>query len=199
MQISPGRELSIDLQMKVAGLAENVTVVGDTPVVDVKSSATETTISQSLLCERTDHPHSDQRDQLRAWREQQLGVRRRRRFGQLAAHRRRRYPRSGGGNRLDVLQLQHGRGVPVPGPRARPRSTAATPARSSTRSPSRAATASRVCSTTWARARGSAAITSPTRSRRRTRAWPIRPPRKSTRTSPRSSAARSSRTSCSSS
>ncbi len=35
--------------MKVAGLAENVTVVGDTPVVDVKSSATETTISQSLL------------------------------------------------------------------------------------------------------------------------------------------------------
>ena len=49
LQISPGRELTIDLQMKVGGLAENVTVVGDTPVVDVKSSATETTISQSLL------------------------------------------------------------------------------------------------------------------------------------------------------
>jgi hypothetical protein len=47
--ISPNRELTIDLQMKVAGLAENVTVVGDSPVVDVKSSATETTISQSLL------------------------------------------------------------------------------------------------------------------------------------------------------
>jgi Carboxypeptidase regulatory-like domain len=49
LQISPGRELAIDLQMKVAGLAENVTVIGDTPVVDVKSSATETTISQALL------------------------------------------------------------------------------------------------------------------------------------------------------
>src|SRR6478752_3897464 len=31
LQISPGRELTIDLQMKVGGLAENVTVVGDTP------------------------------------------------------------------------------------------------------------------------------------------------------------------------
>ena len=35
--------------MKVGGVAENVTVTGDSPVVDVKSSATETTISQSLL------------------------------------------------------------------------------------------------------------------------------------------------------
>jgi hypothetical protein len=49
IQISPGRELTIDLQMKVGGVAENVTVTGESPVVDVKSSATETGISQSLL------------------------------------------------------------------------------------------------------------------------------------------------------
>lgn len=47
--ISPGRELAIDLSMKVGGVAENVTVTGESPVVDVKSSATETTLSQSLL------------------------------------------------------------------------------------------------------------------------------------------------------
>jgi hypothetical protein len=49
IQISPGRELTIDLSLKVGGLSENVTVTGESPVVDVKSSATETTISQSLL------------------------------------------------------------------------------------------------------------------------------------------------------
>lgn len=49
IQISPGRVLTIDLLLKVGGLAENVTVTGESPVVDVKSSATETTISQSLL------------------------------------------------------------------------------------------------------------------------------------------------------
>ena len=49
IQISPGRELAIDLQLKVGGLTESLTVVGESPVVDVKSSATETTISQSLL------------------------------------------------------------------------------------------------------------------------------------------------------
>src|SRR5207237_2575071 len=49
LQISPGRELTIDLSLKVGGLSENVTVTGESPVVDVKSSATENTISQSLL------------------------------------------------------------------------------------------------------------------------------------------------------
>ncbi|HET7617422.1 MAG TPA: TonB-dependent receptor [Vicinamibacterales bacterium] len=49
LQISPGRELTIDLQLKIGGLTETVTVSGESPVVDVKSSATETTISQSLL------------------------------------------------------------------------------------------------------------------------------------------------------
>jgi carboxypeptidase family protein len=49
LQISPNRELTIDLQMKVGGITENVTVSGDSPVVDVKSSSTENTISQSLL------------------------------------------------------------------------------------------------------------------------------------------------------
>jgi hypothetical protein len=49
IQISPGRELNIDLTMKVQSLAESITVTGQAPVVDVKSSATENTISQSLL------------------------------------------------------------------------------------------------------------------------------------------------------
>jgi hypothetical protein len=49
IQISPGRELNIDLQMKLGGLSENIVVTGEPPVVDVKSSATENTISQSLL------------------------------------------------------------------------------------------------------------------------------------------------------
>ena len=47
--ISPGRELALDMMMKVGGVSENVIVTGESPVVDVKSSATETTISQSLL------------------------------------------------------------------------------------------------------------------------------------------------------
>ena len=47
--ISSGRQIAIDLMLRVAGVAENVTVVGDSPVVDVKSSATETTLSQDLL------------------------------------------------------------------------------------------------------------------------------------------------------
>ncbi|HEX9365220.1 MAG TPA: carboxypeptidase regulatory-like domain-containing protein [Vicinamibacterales bacterium] len=47
--ISPGRELAIDLTLKVKGVEANITVTGESPVVDVKSSATETTISQSLL------------------------------------------------------------------------------------------------------------------------------------------------------
>ena len=49
IQISPGNELSIDLTMKVSALQESITVTGEAPVVDVKSSATQNTISQSLL------------------------------------------------------------------------------------------------------------------------------------------------------
>jgi hypothetical protein len=49
IQISPGNELNIDLTMKVSSLQESITVTGEAPVVDVKSSATQNTISQSLL------------------------------------------------------------------------------------------------------------------------------------------------------
>jgi hypothetical protein len=49
VQIAPSSELVIDLLMKVGGVAESVTVTGETPVVDVKSSSTGNTISQSLL------------------------------------------------------------------------------------------------------------------------------------------------------
>ena len=87
IQISPGRELTIDLQMKVGGLAENVTVTGESPVVDVKSSATETGISQSLLFSApiSRLNAATQAAQLSARRQQRLGVRRGRRFGQCAA------------------------------------------------------------------------------------------------------------------
>ncbi len=49
IQISPGNELNIDLTMKVQSMSESITVTGEAPVVDVKSSATQNTISQSLL------------------------------------------------------------------------------------------------------------------------------------------------------
>jgi hypothetical protein len=47
--ISAGRTLDIDLVLKVGGLAEAVTVTGESPVVDVRSSATDTSLSQDLL------------------------------------------------------------------------------------------------------------------------------------------------------
>jgi carboxypeptidase family protein len=47
--ITAGRNLEIDLSLQVGGLAENLTVVGESPVVDTKSSATENVISQELL------------------------------------------------------------------------------------------------------------------------------------------------------
>jgi Carboxypeptidase regulatory-like domain/TonB dependent receptor len=47
--ISPGQQLSTDLTLKVGSFSDNITVTGESPLVDVKSSATETTISQSLL------------------------------------------------------------------------------------------------------------------------------------------------------
>jgi hypothetical protein len=49
IQISPGKELAQDLTLAVGSFSDNITVTGESPVVDVKSSATETTISQSLL------------------------------------------------------------------------------------------------------------------------------------------------------
>ncbi len=47
--ITASRRLEIDLTMRIGGVAENLTVVGESPVVDTKSSGTETTISQDLL------------------------------------------------------------------------------------------------------------------------------------------------------
>ena len=150
LQISPGRELTIDLQMKVGGLAENITVVGDTPVVDVKSSATETTISQSLLFSA---PITRTAINVINYAP---GINSSSAYGGGA----------GSGNallidgvdtrdperrhRLDVLQLQHRRGVPVPGARRAGRIRRLSPARWSTPSPSPAATASPACSTSSA-------------------------------------------------
>ncbi len=49
VSINVSNQLTIDLTMKVGTLSESVTVVGESPVVDVKSSQTETSISQDLL------------------------------------------------------------------------------------------------------------------------------------------------------
>ena len=47
--LSASNQLTIDLTMRVGGLTESVTVQGASTVVDVKSSQTETNISQELL------------------------------------------------------------------------------------------------------------------------------------------------------
>jgi hypothetical protein len=49
VSVSVSRSVTIDLALKVAGLQESVTVLADSPVVDVKSSATDTKLSQDLL------------------------------------------------------------------------------------------------------------------------------------------------------
>jgi len=47
--ITAGRNLEIELALKVAARSETITVLAQSPIVDVKSSSTETTISQDLL------------------------------------------------------------------------------------------------------------------------------------------------------
>lgn len=47
--ITAGRNLEIDVTLRVGGVAETLTVVGESSVVDTKSSSTENTISQDLL------------------------------------------------------------------------------------------------------------------------------------------------------
>ena len=47
--VTVGSSLDIPLQLTVGGVSESVSVVASTPVVDVKNSSTETTLSQNLL------------------------------------------------------------------------------------------------------------------------------------------------------
>ena len=49
IKVSVGSTLNVDLIMKVGGISEAVSVVASAEVVDVKSSATQTNISQDLL------------------------------------------------------------------------------------------------------------------------------------------------------
>jgi hypothetical protein len=49
LEITPGKTLTMDLALTVAGRSENITVLGESPIVDVRSSATENTVSQTLL------------------------------------------------------------------------------------------------------------------------------------------------------
>ena len=115
--ISPGRELAIDLQMKVGrrrGEHHRRRRVAGGRRQEQRDRDDDLAVAP---LQRADHPHRDQRAQLRARHQQQLRLRRRRGLRQRAAHRRRRYARPERRHRLDVLQLQHGRGVPVPGAR----------------------------------------------------------------------------------
>ena len=121
------------------------------PVVDVKSSATRDDDLAVAALQRADHPHRDQRDQLRARREQQLGLRRRRR-------RRATRCSSTASTRAIRAAARRGPSTTTTWSRntssrawARRRNTAASPARWSTPSPSRAATGSAGCSTSSAR------------------------------------------------
>src|SRR5437667_2472125 len=47
--VTVGSALDVPLSMSVAGVAESVNVVASSPVVDVKSSSTQTEVSQDLL------------------------------------------------------------------------------------------------------------------------------------------------------
>jgi hypothetical protein len=49
INVTVGSSLNVDLTLHVGGLTESVSVVGETPVVDTKSSATQTEVSQDLL------------------------------------------------------------------------------------------------------------------------------------------------------
>ena len=80
-----------------------------------RAAPRETTISQDLLFSAPITPHGDQRAQLRARHQQQLGLRRRRRRRQRAAHRRRRHARPERRHGVDLLQLQHHRGIQFQG------------------------------------------------------------------------------------
>ena len=61
VSINVGNQITLDLTMKVGGLAENVTVVGDHAVVDVKSSADRDHDLAVAPVQRADHAHRDQR------------------------------------------------------------------------------------------------------------------------------------------
>ena len=49
VQISVGRTATVDFALKIGGMAESLEVVGEAPVVDTSSSATETGLSQDIL------------------------------------------------------------------------------------------------------------------------------------------------------
>ena len=49
IQVGLGKTAVVDFTMKMASLTETVNVVGGSPLVDVKSAATDTTVSQNML------------------------------------------------------------------------------------------------------------------------------------------------------
>ena len=49
INVGLGKTAVVDFSMKMAGLTETVNVIGGSPVVDVKSAATDTTVSQNML------------------------------------------------------------------------------------------------------------------------------------------------------
>lgn len=77
IDVTVGSSLNVDLTLHVGGLSESVNVVAETPVVDTKSSATQTEVSQDLL-----YNAPITRTAINVFgRQQQLGVRRRGELG----------------------------------------------------------------------------------------------------------------------
>ena len=120
--VTVGKEAVVDFALKVGGLTESLVVVGEAPVVDTTSSATNNQLSPGPALQHADPPgqHRHQPAELRPRHQRQRGLRRRRQLGQRPADRRRGHPRSFGRHGLDLLQLQHRGGGAVHGHR-RPR------------------------------------------------------------------------------
>ena len=171
------RRLSGMFTLKVGGKEESIEVLGESPVVDVTSSATNNNLSQDLLFNIPD-PLRERRDrpaQLRCPASTTAPPTAATPVRQRAADRRRGHARPVRRHGLDLLQLQHRPGSAGPGHRRTRRVRRLHGRRRSTPSPSRAATATRACSTSSTRTSSLAATTSATRSSGRTRRCRTRP------------------------
>ena len=107
--VTVGKEAVVDFALKVGGMSETLDVVGEAPVVDTTSSATNNAALAGPALQHAHPPgqHRDQPPELRPRHQRQRRLRRRRRLRQRPPHRRRGHPRSFGRHGLDLLQLQH--------------------------------------------------------------------------------------------
>ena len=100
--ITAGRNLEIEMALKIAARTESITVLGEVADRRRQEQRHRDHPLAGPAVQRADHPDRDQRPELRAGHQQQLGVRRRKRIGQRPADRRRRHARSLRRHRLDA-------------------------------------------------------------------------------------------------